>query len=66
MWEEPLPIYIILTFAWDPTVGISGTVPDLFAPSRIPDSFSYALAIIIVPEVEERRAIKPLVAQMLA
>ena len=41
--------------------GISGTVTDFFAPSRIPDSF------IIVPEVEERRTIvKPLVAQVLA
>ena len=40
--------------------GISGTVTDLIGPSRIPDSF------IIVPEVEERGAIKPLVAQMLA
>ena len=40
--------------------GISGTVTDFRGPSRIPDSF------IIVPEVEERRAIKPLVAQMLA
>ena len=38
----------------------SGTVTDFFGPSRIPDSF------IIVPEVEERHAIKPLVAQMLA
>ena len=33
---------------------------DFFGPSRIPDSF------IIVQEVEEHRAIKPLVAQMLA
>ena len=32
--------------------GISGTVTDFFGPSRIPDSF-----IIIVPEMEERRAI---------
>ena len=40
--------------------GISGTVTDFFGPSRIPDNF------IIVPEVEERRAIKPLVAQVLA
>ena len=39
---------------------ISGTVTDFIGPSSIPDSF------IIVPEVEERRAIKPLVAQMLA
>ena len=37
--------------------GISGTVTDFFAPSRIPDSF------IIVPEMKERRAIKPPVAQ---
>ena len=35
--------------------GISGTVTDFFGPSRIPDSF------IIVPEVEERRTIRPLV-----
>ena len=40
--------------------GISGTVTDFIGPFRIPDSF------IIVPEVEERRAIKPLVAQRLA
>ena len=40
--------------------GISGTVTDFFTPSRIPDSF------IIVPEVEERRTIKPLVARVLA
>ena len=40
--------------------GISGTVTDLFAPSRIPDSFT------IVPEVEERHTIRPLVAQVLA
>ena len=40
--------------------GISGTVTDFCAPSRIPDSF------IIVPEVEERRTLKPLVAQVLA
>ena len=40
--------------------GISGTVTDFIGLSRIPDSF------IIVPEVEERRAIKPLVAQILA
>ena len=40
--------------------GISGTVTDFFAPSRIPDS------LIIVTEVEERRTIKPLVAQVLA
>ena len=40
--------------------GISGTVTDFFGPSRIP------VSVIIVPEVEERRAIKPLVAQMLA
>ena len=39
--------------------GISGTVTDFFCPSRIPNS------LIIVPEVEERRAIKPLVAQVL-
>ena len=38
--------------------GISGTVTDFFAQSRIPDSF-------IVPEVEERHAIEPLVAQAL-
>ena len=36
--------------------GISGTVTDCFGPSRIPDSF------IIVPEVEERGTIRPLVA----
>ena len=40
--------------------GISGTVTDFFAPSRIPDSF------IIDPEVEHRLPIKPLVAQVLA
>ena len=40
--------------------GIFGTVTDFIGPSRILDSF------IIVPEVEERRAIKPLVAQRLA
>ena len=39
---------------------ISGTVTDFIGLSRIPESF------IIVPEVEERRAIKPQVAQMLA
>ena len=40
--------------------GISGTVTDFFCPSLIPDSF------IIVPEVEERCTIEPLVAQVLA
>ena len=40
--------------------GIYGTVTDFFGPFRIPDSF------IIFPEMEERRTIKPLVAQMLA
>ena len=40
--------------------GISRTVTDFFGPSRIPDSF------IIVPEVEERRTIRPLVVQVLA
>ena len=39
--------------------GISGTVTDFFGPSRIPDNF------IIVLEMEQRRAIKPLVAQVL-
>ena len=40
--------------------GISGTVTDFFGLSRISDSF------IIVPEMEERRTISPLVAQVLA
>ena len=40
--------------------GISGTVTDFFGPHRIPDS------LIIVLEVEERHAIEPLVAQVLA
>ena len=40
--------------------GISGTVTDFFGLSRIPDSF------IIVPEMEERRTISPLIAQVLA
>ena len=39
--------------------GISGTVTDFFGQSRIPDSF------IIVPEVEERRTIRPLLRKCL-
>lgn len=51
--------YLVCVCVSQLTTIIGPTVPDFFAPSRIPDIF------IIVSEVEEHHTIKPLVAQAL-